>query len=62
MLDSDGNAIESQFDYTLKQVTPSKKIGEYHYMVDAATFIECGTKRNYAASGIELEKLWCDRG
>lgn len=56
MLDSDGNVIESQFDYTLKQVTPSKKIGEYHYMADAATFIECGTKRNYAASGIELEK------
>lgn len=62
LLDQDGNKIESQLNYTLKQVTPSKKMGEYRYLADAATFTECKTGHTYIASGVELEKGYSATG
>ncbi len=62
LLDLDGNPIETQMNYTLEQVKPSKKIGEYRYMADAAVFKECGSGRQYTASGIELEKGYSESG
>ena len=60
LLDLEGKAIEGSMNHTLKQVTPSKKRGEYRYMADAAVFTECGSGRKYATSGIELEKAYSD--
>lgn len=62
LLDLEGNPIETQMNYTLKQVAPSVKVGEYRYMADAAIFKECSTGRQYSASGIELEKGYSDTG
>lgn len=57
-LDQDGNKIESNLNYTLEQVTPDKKSGEYRYIADAALFKECKTGRTYSVSGINLEKQY----
>lgn len=62
LLDQEGNKIESQLNYTLNQVTSGKKVGEYRYFADAATFTECKTGRTYAASGLELEKGYSATG
>lgn len=62
LLDLEGNPIESQMNYTLEKVKPSKKIGQYRYMADAAVFTECESGRQYSASGIELEKAYSETG
>ncbi|EKT53399.1 envelope stress response activation lipoprotein NlpE [Providencia sneebia] len=62
LLDQEGNKIDSELNYTLKQVAPSKKIGEYRYFADAATFTECKTGRQFAAEGLELEKGYSATG
>ncbi|AFH94850.1 TPA: envelope stress response activation lipoprotein NlpE [Providencia stuartii] len=62
LLDQEGNKIQSQLNYTLTQVAPSKKTGEYRYFADAATFTECKTGRTYTATGIELEKGYSATG
>ncbi|OHT24415.1 envelope stress response activation lipoprotein NlpE [Providencia stuartii] len=62
LLDQEGNKIESQLNYTLNQVTSTKKVGEYRYLADAATFTECKTGRTYSASGLELEKGYSATG
>ncbi|SPY78611.1 Copper homeostasis protein CutF [Providencia rustigianii] len=62
LLDINGERIESAMNYTLGKVTPSKKIGEYRYMADAAIFTECETGRKYATSGIELERAYGETG
>ncbi|HCD1253780.1 TPA: envelope stress response activation lipoprotein NlpE [Citrobacter amalonaticus] len=63
MLDREGNAVESQFNYTLEPVksslpvTPMAMRGMYFYMADAATFTDCATgKRVAVASNAELER------
>ncbi|ELX8380880.1 envelope stress response activation lipoprotein NlpE [Providencia vermicola] len=62
LLDQEGNKIQSQLNYTLNQVTASKKVGEYRYLADAATFTECKTGRTYTASGLDLEKGYSATG
>ncbi|BBU94975.1 MULTISPECIES: copper resistance protein NlpE N-terminal domain-containing protein [Providencia] len=62
LLDLDGNPIETQMNYTLDQVKPSKKVGQYRYMADAAVFKECDSGRQYAVSGVELEKAYGETG
>lgn len=62
LLDLEGNPIETQMNYTLNQVTPSKKVGQYRYMADAAVFTECESGRQYSVSGIELEKGYSETG
>ncbi|GAB1439815.1 envelope stress response activation lipoprotein NlpE [Providencia sp.] len=62
LLDLEGNPIETQLNYTLDRVKPSKKSGLYRYMADAAVFTECESGRQYAASGIELEKAYSETG
>lgn len=57
-LDQDGNKIESNLNYTLEQVTPDKKSGEYRYIADAALFKECKTGRTYSVNGIDLENQY----
>ena len=62
LLDLEGNPIETQMNYTLNQAVPSKKIGQYRYMADAAVFTECESGLQYSASGIELEKGYSETG
>lgn len=62
LLDLEGNPIETELNYSLNRVQPSKKMGQYRYMADAAVFTECETGRQYAASGIELEKAYGETG
>jgi copper homeostasis protein (lipoprotein) len=63
MLDREGQAIESQFNYTLKPTkdalpaTPMTMKGMYKYMADAAIFKDCATGRTYpVASNADLER------
>lgn len=63
MLDREGQAIESQFNYTLKPTddalpaTPMAMKGMYKYMADAAVFKDCATGRTFAvASNADLER------
>ncbi|WP_413483312.1 envelope stress response activation lipoprotein NlpE [Morganella psychrotolerans] len=56
MLDTEGNAIESDLNYTLRMVKPVQLKGEYRYLADAATFKDCETGVVYAVadnSGLE---------
>lgn len=62
LLDLEGNLIETQLNYTLERVKPSKKAGQYRYMADAAVFTECESGRQYTASGLELEKAYSKTG
>ena len=62
LLDQQGNPIETELNYTLSRVLPSKKVGEYRYLADAAIFTECETGRAYATSGIALEKAYGKTG
>ncbi len=62
LLDQQGNPIETELNYTLNRVLPSKKMGEYRYLADAATFTECETGRAYATGGIALEKAYGKTG
>ncbi|WP_342357580.1 envelope stress response activation lipoprotein NlpE [Arsenophonus nasoniae] len=57
-LDQEGNKIESNLNYTLEQVKPDIKSGEYRYIADAALFKECKTGRTYSVSGIDLENQY----
>lgn len=57
MLDQEGKSIESNMNYSLAMVQPTKLSGEYRYMADAATFKDCKTGLNYAVNeSIELER------
>lgn len=61
-LDQEGNRIESNLNYTLEQVKPDKKSGEYSYIADAALFKECKSGRTYSVSNIDLEKGYLATG
>ncbi|MFV9997664.1 MAG: copper resistance protein NlpE N-terminal domain-containing protein [Arsenophonus endosymbiont of Dermacentor nuttalli] len=61
-LDQEGNKIESNLNYTLEQVKPEKKSGEYSYIADTALFKECKSGRTYSVSGIDLEKGYSATG
>lgn len=63
MLDTEGNPIESQFNYTLQPVkaalptTPMAMRGMYFYMADAAIFTDCATgKKVSVANNAQLER------
>lgn len=63
MLDTEGNAIESPLNYTLKPMkeslpaTPMSMKGMYKYMADAAIFQDCATGKTFdVASNAELER------
>lgn len=63
MLDTEGNPIASQLNYTLQPVnaalpaTPMAMRGMYMYMADAAVFTDCATGKQMAvASNAQLER------
>lgn len=63
MLDSEGKAISSSFNYTLSPVkaslptTPIAMKGMYFYMAEAAVFTDCATGRRFAvSSNAQLER------
>ena len=63
MLDTQGNPIASQFNYTLAPVTaalpatPMAMRGMYFYMADAAIFTDCATgKKVSVANNAQLER------
>jgi copper homeostasis protein (lipoprotein) len=63
MLDTEGNPIQSQFNYTLTPVTatlpstPMAMRGMYFYMADAAVFTDCATgKKVSVANNAQLER------
>ena len=63
MLDREGKAISSSFNYTLSPVkaslptTPIAMKGMYFYMAEAAVFTDCATGRRFAvSSNAQLER------
>ncbi|WP_338066857.1 envelope stress response activation lipoprotein NlpE [Xenorhabdus mauleonii] len=63
MLDTQGQPIQSNFNYELAKVTSKKLAGEYIYFADSATFTECRTGKRYDASeNIDLERGYSATG